>query len=90
MIAFKQNNEIIHLHGRHYKDSYYKGMMVMSQGNDIIFGIENDVDFIAASFVRCKEDLIEMRKYLDYYGGHDIKLIAKIEGVKGVKQVKRS
>lgn len=38
----KQNNEIIHLHGRHYKDSYYKGMMVMSQGNDIIFGIDSE------------------------------------------------
>ena len=32
---------------------------------DLIFGIEQDVDFIAASFVRCKEDVIEMRKFID-------------------------
>ncbi len=51
---------------------------------DIRFGIEMDVDFIAASFVRCKEDVISLRKYLDYYGGHNIKIIAKIENMEGI------
>ncbi|MBQ2852930.1 MAG: hypothetical protein IJE76_06010 [Bacteroidales bacterium] len=41
-IDVKQLNEIIHLHGRHYKDSFYKGMMVISQGNDIILGIDSE------------------------------------------------
>lgn len=53
---------------------------------DIIFGIKNDVDFIAASFVRCKEDVIELRNFVNYYGGHDIKIIAKIENNEGVEK----
>lgn len=52
---------------------------------DIIFGIENDVDFIAASFVRRKEDIIELRKFVDYHGGHNIKLISKIENIEGIE-----
>ncbi len=51
---------------------------------DLIFGIEHDVDFIAASFVRCKEDVISLRKFLDYHGGHDIKIISKIENIEGI------
>ncbi len=53
--------------------------------SDIRFGIENDVDFIAASFVRCKEDVIELRNFVNYYGGHDIKIISKIENNEGVE-----
>jgi len=53
--------------------------------NDLIFGIENDVDFVAASFTRRKEDVIELRKFLDYYGGHNIKIISKIENSEGVE-----
>ena len=51
---------------------------------DVLFGIENDIDFIAASFVRCKEDVIALRKFIDYNGGHDIRIIAKIENMDGV------
>ncbi|MBQ7335635.1 MAG: pyruvate kinase [Clostridia bacterium] len=51
---------------------------------DLIFGIEQDVDFVAASFVRCKEDVIRLRKFLDYHGGHSIKIISKIENIEGV------
>ncbi len=52
---------------------------------DLRFGIEMDVDFVAASFVRSKQDVIELRKLLNYYGGHDIKIIAKIENNEGVE-----
>lgn len=52
--------------------------------SDLIFGIEQDVDFVAASFVRCKEDVITLRKFLDYHGGHSIKVISKIENIEGV------
>ncbi len=52
---------------------------------DILFGVENDVDFIAASFVRRKEDVIELRKLLNYHGGHSIRTIAKIEITEGVE-----
>ncbi|MBQ4073793.1 MAG: pyruvate kinase [Clostridia bacterium] len=52
---------------------------------DLIFGVENDVDFIAASFVRRKEDVIALRKFVDYHGGHDIKIISKIENLEGIE-----
>ncbi len=51
---------------------------------DLLFGIEQDVDFIAASFTRSKEDIVALRKFLDYNGGHDIRIIAKIENIEGV------
>ncbi len=51
---------------------------------DLLFGIEHNVDFVAASFVRCKEDVIALRKFLDYHGGHRIKIISKIENIEGV------
>ena len=52
--------------------------------SDLLFGIENDVDYVSASFVRRKEDVICMRKFLDYNGGHNIKIISKIENGEGV------
>lgn len=51
---------------------------------DLKFGVDNDVDFIAASFVRSKEDVIQLRNYLDYIGGKSIKIISKIENTEGV------
>ncbi|HHW12252.1 MAG TPA: pyruvate kinase [Firmicutes bacterium] len=51
---------------------------------DIIFGIENDFDFIAASFVRKPEDVLNIRKVLEEYGGADLKIIAKIENRQGI------
>lgn len=51
---------------------------------DLIFAVKQNADFIAASFVRSKEDVIAMRNFLDYHGGYDIKIIAKIENIEGV------
>jgi len=51
---------------------------------DLIFAVKQDADFIAASFVRSKDDVIAMRNFLDYHGGYDIKIIAKIENIEGV------
>lgn len=51
---------------------------------DLLFGIREGVDFIAASFVRCRENVIALRRFLDYHGGHSIKIIAKIENMDGV------
>ena len=51
---------------------------------DLVFGVEQDVDFIAASFVRSKEDVIALRNFLDYHGGYNIKIISKIENIEGV------
>lgn len=52
---------------------------------DLIFGVKMDVDFVAASFVRSKEDVITLRNFLDYHGGYDIKVISKIENIEGVE-----
>ncbi len=54
---------------------------------DIIFGINNDVDFIAASFVRCAEDVREVRGLLDENGGRNINIIAKIENSEGITNI---
>ena len=51
---------------------------------DLIFAVKVDADFIAASFVRSKEDVITLRNFLDYHGGYNIKIIAKIENIEGV------
>lgn len=52
---------------------------------DIIFGIENEFDFIAASFVRKATDVVEIRKVLEKHHGSDIKVIAKIENREGIR-----
>jgi pyruvate kinase len=54
---------------------------------DIIFGIQNDFDFVAASFVRRAEDVKELRRVLEDHGGHGIKIIAKIENRDGVNNI---
>ncbi|HOJ09909.1 MAG TPA: pyruvate kinase [Clostridiales bacterium] len=51
---------------------------------DLKFGIENDIDFIAASFVRKPSDITAIKKVLEKYGGSDIKIIAKIENRQGI------
>lgn len=55
--------------------------------DDIKFGIENDVDFIAASFVRKKEDVYDIRRVLEDHGGENIKIISKIESQEGVDNI---
>lgn len=55
--------------------------------NDLLFGIENEVDFVAASFVSTKKDMVDLRKFLDDNGGADIDIIAKIENRAGVDNV---
>ncbi|MDP5274412.1 pyruvate kinase [Chengkuizengella axinellae] len=52
--------------------------------NDIIFGIEQGVDFIAASFVRKASDVLEIRDLLQRYDAQQIQIISKIENQEGV------
>lgn len=54
---------------------------------DILFGIAQEVDFIAASFVQKKDDVMQLRKLLDKNGGADIKIISKIENMQGVENI---
>ncbi len=56
--------------------------------SDILFGIENDVDFIACSFVSTKQDLIDVNEFIKANGGKNIDVIAKIENRSGVDNIR--
>ncbi len=55
--------------------------------NDIMFGIEQDVDFIAASFVRRPSDILEIKELLDTRNASHIQIIPKIENQEGVDNI---
>ncbi|MBU5255150.1 pyruvate kinase [Tissierella praeacuta] len=55
--------------------------------DDILFGIENGIDFIAASFVRKASDVLEIRKILEENNGDFIEIISKIENQEGVDNI---
>ena len=55
--------------------------------SDIIFGIRHGVDYVAASFVSNKQDVLDIRQLLDENGGSDIEIVAKIENQAGVDNV---
>lgn len=54
---------------------------------DILFGVEQDVDFIAASFVRRDSDVLEIRELLEKNGGSHIQIVPKIENQEGVDNI---
>ena len=54
---------------------------------DLLFGIQNDVDFVAASFVSCKQDMLDLKNFLKKHGGGNIDVIAKIENRSGVDNI---
>ena len=55
-----------------------------SDKNDLLFGIKRNVDFVAASFTRNRQDVLDIREFLNEHGGNDIKIIAKIENQEGL------
>lgn len=54
---------------------------------DLLFGIENDVDYVAASFISSKSDVMDVRNFLNEHGGERIDIIAKIENRSGVDNI---
>lgn len=54
---------------------------------DILFGIENDFDFVAASFVRTADDVLEIRKIFEEKNCNNINIISKIENMQGVENI---
>ena len=71
-----------------FPNKVMKGDYISEQDkSDILFGIENDVDFVAASFVSTKQDVEALRKLLDENGGQQINIIAKIENRAGVDNI---
>ncbi len=55
--------------------------------SDLLFGIQNGVDFVACSFVSHKQDLLDVRGFLDANGGEKISLIAKLENQSGIDNI---
>ena len=55
--------------------------------SDIIFGIENGFDYIAASFTRCADDILAIRQIFKEYNCHSMNIIAKIENMEGVDNI---
>lgn len=55
--------------------------------SDLLFGIETGFDLVAASFVTCDEDIMQVRRLLDENGGKHMKIIAKIENQDGVNNI---
>lgn len=54
---------------------------------DIRFGVENEIDLLAASFIRKKEDVEDVRAALESCGGEDVFVISKIENKEGVENI---
>lgn len=77
------NHKGINVPGVHLSLPY----MSAKDRDDILFGIDQDVDMIAASFVRTKEDVLQIRRLLAQNGGEGISIIAKIENDEGVKHI---
>lgn len=78
-----RNRKSINLPGTHIEMPYMNEL----DRNDIIFGVEQDVDFVAASFVRNAYDVLEVKKILESCGGENTKIIAKIENREGVNNI---
>lgn len=62
--------------------------MTEKDKSDLKFGVENDCEFIAASFIRKAQDVIDMRNYLDSIGGNRVKIVSKIENQEGLDNFK--
>ena len=54
---------------------------------DLLFGIEQKVDYVAASFIRKAEDVLEIKAFLREHGGEHIDVISKIENAEGVENI---
>ena len=55
--------------------------------SDLLFGIEQGVDFVACSFVSCRQDMLDIKNFLEANGGSEIGLIAKIENRAGIDNI---
>ena len=64
-----------------------KAYMSEQDKMDILFGIEHDVDYIACSFVSTRQDLLDVKAFLQEHGGAHIALIAKIENQPGIDNI---
>lgn len=54
---------------------------------DLLFAIEQKMDFVAASFVRTAQNVLDIRSFLDLHGGVDIKIVSKIENQEAIENL---
>lgn len=64
-----------------------KDYLSIQDKEDLLFGIKNGIDFVAASFVSSKSDVEALRNFLNENGGREIDIIAKIENRAGVNNI---
>ncbi|MBQ9166014.1 MAG: pyruvate kinase, partial [Oscillospiraceae bacterium] len=74
------NNKSINIPGT----SIHLPALTEKDEQDIKFGVENDFDYVAASFVRKADDVRAIREVLHRYGGDNVRIISKIENQEGV------
>ncbi len=71
-----------------FPDKVLKQVYLSEQDKaDIRFGIENGVDYLACSFVSCKQDIMDVLDFVKTVGGTDIGIIAKIENRAGIDNI---
>jgi pyruvate kinase len=66
---------------------YSMPFMSQKDRDDILFGIKNNVDYIAASFVNSRQNLQEIRDFLDANGGEQIQIVSKIESTHAIRNI---
>lgn len=81
--GYVSNHKGVNLPGVHINMEFLSAV----DREDILFGIENEVDFVAASFVRCADDVKQIRHLLNWNGGGGIKIISKIENQEGLDNI---
>src|SRR5574344_1299248 len=81
VIGSKKNVNLVGLHA---------GLPIMSEQdqNDIAFGVQQNIDFVAASFVSFPEEVVQIRDYLNSLGSR-ARIIAKIENEEGLDNIDR-
>lgn len=77
------NRKSMSFPGKVFKQKY----LSEQDKKDILFGIQNDVDFIACSFVSVKQDLLDVKHFIEENGGSHVELIAKIENQSGYDHI---
>lgn len=77
------NNKGVNIPGAHLSIPFISDR----DRSDLLFGIENEFDYVAASFTRSAEDIVAIRRILEDNGGSGIKIIAKIENSQGISNI---
>lgn len=77
------SNKTVSIHGHNVKLPF----LSKKDKEDILFGIKHNVDVIAASFVRERKEIIQLKKFLEKHSGSHIRIISKIEHAKALDEI---